>query len=71
MGLLSALDRFDRAASDKIHTLELPKFLEYFIYIFAKVFNGEGNFLVILLVSALMPNYDIPYAPLVCFSMYF
>ena len=71
MGVLSALDKIDRAASDKIHTLELPRFIEAIIYLFAKVFNGEGNLLVIIAISAFMPNHDIPYAGLVTFAKYF
>jgi membrane-associated phospholipid phosphatase len=70
MGLLATLDSWDKAASHKIHTLEMPTFLEAILYCFAKIFNGEGNLLVIALVCIFMPSWDIEYAHIVCLAKY-
>lgn len=71
MGIIAAFDRFDKKISAPIHTLELPKFLEAILFVFAKTFNGEGTIILLALVCGLLPSPDIKYVYLVCVAKYF
>lgn len=50
MRVVGFLDYYDKLLSDKIHSLELPKYLEFFIYLCARLFNPDfiTSYLIII-----------------------
>ena len=57
MKLIRTLDKYDKDLSNKIHSLELPVYLEVFVYISARLFNPD----FICIYFVLIFNYEYYY----------
>ncbi len=55
---VAALDKLDKRLSSYIHHLELPWLMQLYVLFFAIICNKEGPFLLLVLVSYVLPQWE-------------